>query len=564
MMNEGIKTLVFSLLAVVVVVVAFATRPRPSTPPLGEHGPLFPEFKDPADARELKISRFDETQGEFKEFEIAQKNGRWVIPSHFDYPADAEAQLKEAALCLIDLNIVDTISDAVDDHKLYGLVEPNPEKLRAGDQGVGVLVSMKGTEGKNLAKLIISDKKVEGHTDKRFVRKPGEDRVYVVKIDPSKLSTKFSDWIEKDLLKLNAFDVEQLLLKDYSVAMVMTDAGPSVRHTQRFELSASQEATGPAWKLDKLVNFQGRTPVPTVLGEDEELNSQKLDDIKTALDNLEIVDVRKKPQGLGANLRASEGLLKDREGIQSLVSLGFLPLRLGAQGEADIYAANGEVVVNLKDGAQYVLRFGNVAGAEEGGQKLNRYVLVTAQVNEAKFPPPVLEPLPEDPADEPAAPKEEGEKKDEAKEEGEDKKEGDQKEGDDKADEAKQKDDAKKAADKKKAELKAARDRIDKENKRKEDDYKANRKKAEDKVKELNARFADWYYVISEDVYKKVHLSRVDLIKEKTVVKEEGFGIDAFRKLEEGGLKKEEKKSGFDPPGGLPPGLGGPPPGSGE
>ena len=31
---------------------------------------------------------------------------------------------------------------------------------------------------------------------------PKKDVVYTVKIDPEKLSTKFQDWIEKDLLKI--------------------------------------------------------------------------------------------------------------------------------------------------------------------------------------------------------------------------------------------------------------------------------------------------------------------------------------------------------------------------
>ena len=67
--------------------------------------------------------------------------------------------------------------------------------------------------------------------------------------------------------------------------------------------------------------------------------------------------------------------------------------------------------------------------------------------------------------------------------------------------------------------------------------YRDQRKKAEVRVAELNARFADWYYVVSEDVYKKIHLVRSDIVKESATAKEEGFGIDAFRKLEEEGLK---------------------------
>ena len=70
-----------------------------------------------------------------------------------------------------------------------------------------------------------------------------------------------------------------------------------------------------------------------------------------------------------------------------------------------------------------------------------------------------------------------------------------------------------------------------------------NRKKAEDKLNELNLRFADWYYVISDDVYKKIHLGRVDVVKQKEKTDEEqkeavdaGFDMESFRQLQEQGL----------------------------
>jgi hypothetical protein len=90
--------------------------------------------------------------------------------------------------------------------------------------------------------------------------------------------------------------------------------------------------------------------------------------------------------------------------------------------------------------------------------------------------------------------------------------------------------------------------RIEKENQRKLDEWQDKRGKAEEKVRELNARFADWYYVVAEDEYKKIRLGRGDLIKEGAAAADEGFGVDAFRKLQEEGLKKKdegvEKKAG--------------------
>ena len=89
-----------------------------------------------------------------------------------------------------------------------------------------------------------------------------------------------------------------------------------------------------------------------------------------------------------------------------------------------------------------------------------------------------------------------------------------------------------------KADLEQARERIRNENQRKQDEREESLKRANQFVTDLNARFADWYYVISEDEYKRVHLGQNDLIRESAAAAETGFGIDAFRQLQKEGLKK--------------------------
>ena len=69
--------------------------------------------------------------------------------------------------------------------------------------------------------------------------------------------------------------------------------------------------------------------------------------------------------------------------------------------------------------------------------------------------------------------------------------------------------------DEKKPDFKAEHDRIVKENKRKQDEYDEQIAKGKARVKELNERFADWYYVISDDVYNKIHLTRNQAVRKK-------------------------------------------------
>ena len=75
---------------------------------------------------------------------------------------------------------------------------------------------MKNKEGKTLASLIVG-KPVGEQGNQRYVRYPDKDAVYIVDIDASKVSTKFEDWIERNLLGMNTMDLKQVHIQDYSI-----------------------------------------------------------------------------------------------------------------------------------------------------------------------------------------------------------------------------------------------------------------------------------------------------------------------------------------------------------
>ncbi|HCK70049.1 MAG TPA: hypothetical protein DHW38_00590, partial [Planctomycetaceae bacterium] len=78
------------------------------------------------------------------------------------------------------------------------------------------------------------------------------------------------------------------------------------------------------------------------------------------------------------------------------------------------------------------------------------------------------------------------------------------------------------------------------------EDHAQRIKDAEERVEDLNSRFADWYYLISEYTYNRLHLSKTDLIaiKEGT----DPTGIDTFRDLEKQGLPERKAESEEDQP----------------
>ena len=64
-------------------------------------------------------------------------------------------------------------------------------------------------------------------------------------------------------------------------------------------------------------------PVSTKLAEDEELNTEKLNALKTAIDDLKIVDVERKPTGLSRDLRVTDEFVNNNEAVRSLATRGF-------------------------------------------------------------------------------------------------------------------------------------------------------------------------------------------------------------------------------------------------
>jgi hypothetical protein len=640
-MNETTKTLTFVGAAAGLLAIAIFMRPAPlglsKTDDSGQ--PFFPDFKDPLQAKSLEVIEFDEDQAALKPFKVAQVRGIWSIPSHENYPADAQHQLALAASSLIDLKKLAYVSDKKADQEVYGVVDPTSKDLTAASTGVGKKVTMEDGDGKVLAQFIIG-KADPQRSGVRFVRIPSQERIYRTEISVDKLSTNFGDWIEKDLLKMNAFDVKQVIINDHRVDEINRTLD------QRSLMTVGYDNQGAKWTPIELKEFVPRSGwKDTPLKDDEELNSTKLNDLKTALDDLKIIDVARKPEGLSRDLRVDPDAIKDP---RNLMAHGFFPAKVG-NNQVELYSNEGEVRAGMNDGVEYVVRFGEIAGNEKDKTKddakksddkkddskkddksddagASRYVMVTARFNRDLVPAPKLQPLPDSPAEagdkpaanapvqnpfntdapktetpkpespKPAAPTVEAPKTEPAKTEApkaatpapsaqpatppaaesappaetkpkssscdaaETENSSDTPNQDVQQPEETPKAEAPKTeapkteapkvdvkpadtktpearpADKPKTEAELERERIEKENKRLVDEYSDKLKAGEKRVKELNDRFADWYFVISEATYKKIHLTRDDIVQKKPTEKAAAE-------------KPEADKAGADKPG---------------
>lgn len=574
-MSESSKTLLFVVAAIVAVGLGFISKPSTTAyDPNDRIGKSLSEKVDPEEAKRMTIVRFQEDTATLSEFEVAETGGLWAIPSKGGYPADAEEQMAKAATGVTDLEILGIASTSAADHAQYGVVDPKSPKLEVGQSGVGLRVTLATETEESLIDLIIG-KAVKDAEDQRYVRRESQDVVYIVNITPDDFSTDFADWIEDDLLKISPFDIQQVKINDYTAELVPQGLQLSIDWDRRAELELRYDDAESDWVAQSLKEYNrtAKEFQPFELSENQELNKDKLNDLKSALDDLKIVDVESKPAGLSASLKAGEDFIKDQSSIMSLVRRGIVPVGR-ADGSYDILSSEGEVITTMKDGVEYVLRFGNLqlstdeeaAGPADSGpatgdegeeskqQGVNRYLFVMARLNVDAIEKPELEDLPE-------TPNEEADGGDDEDEAGSDSEDSDQEDADaeeSENSETAESDDTESAdADTNEEEnsgaekLAAERKAVEQSNQRKQDEYDEKVKQAKERVDELNARFGDWFYVISNDVYKKIHLGKDDIIKAKEKAEGDESDEDAESAVD------SAASSAFGAPGAAVPGLPG-------
>ena len=406
------------------------------------------------------------------------------------------------------------------EHELFGVLNPGDDDALDSD-GAGMLVVVENIEGKKRAELIIG-KQVKNKRAQRVVRRPGQNLAYVVNIDPKKLSSKFSDWIEGNLLGIKSNDVQRLSFLDYSCVLtqqqeVVEGQAAMVERFSKFvqhaELVVDWNLESYEWELNKYNEFKDSQPVPAQLGFDQALDNKKLDNFRAALGSLRILDAQAKPKSLKPDLRVDEALTNDQDAMASLSQRGFYPV--GNTDGSLMLAKEGEIYIDTYDYVRYALKFGKSVNSEtdDGEIQLNRYLLVSVFPDVQRIPKPELREVPEpEEADEAEAPKEDEEK-----------------EQDEAADEDEPEVD----------EAEKERQRIIKSNERKEKEYLDKVEAAKTKASKANQRMGNWYYVISEGIYRELNLSRVDLITQASI--DQGFSIEAFRKLESDGLPKRKQ-----------------------
>lgn len=348
-MNPSARTMAFAGVAALCAITAYFSYQSTQPSDLGGYSEVgsefFPDFEDAAKATSLTVMAYDGDTGDPIPFKVEQNDdGLWVIPSHHNYPAEAKDRLARTATSLLGVKKTAVAGRLEEDWKRFGVIDPAAD-VSATEEQRGTRLTLSDSSGNPLVDLIVG-KSVEDRPSHYYVREPEKKTTYISELDVD-LSAKFSDWIEPDLLKLSSNDIVKLVLDNYSV----DEQRGAVLKKEVLEFAKADLKTSGDWELSGLD------------AEKEELDKSPITSIATNLDQLKIVGVRPKPEGLSDDLRVPpqvKQLLKD-ELERAMRSQGyFIGADESGQGER-LYGNEGELIAGTDNGVQYTLYFGEIA-----------------------------------------------------------------------------------------------------------------------------------------------------------------------------------------------------------
>jgi hypothetical protein len=361
--SQVIKTGVFVLGAVGLTVAAAWINPAGRRAEIfNDQGePLFPKLRDVLAVKAIEVVDYDEAEAVARPFKVEMRRNRWIISSHYDYPAEARDRLAKTVAALVDLKKDLAVSDRVEDHAQYGVIDPLDQKV-ASLAGRGKRITLRDGYGDTLAEMVLGHA-IKERAGYRYVRLPGQKRTYAVKTEADP-SARFEDWVESDLLRISASQIRKITVNSYTI----NEQLGRIANAQRTVLVRD----GSDWKAE---------------GE-QKPDRGKIQALVSTVDNLRIAGVRPKPAPLAAQLKSKEGLALTLEAVMSLRQRGFF-----ITPDGRLLSNEGEVSLETDSGLSYTLRFGEiVTGAGEPAAKRqpksgeNRYLFVTVAGSDPRAP----------------------------------------------------------------------------------------------------------------------------------------------------------------------------------
>jgi len=418
-MTESAKTMTYVAIAAVLATAGFLLAPGGTkVKQVGIDsligGEFYPKFASPEEATSIDVIGYDPVTATVTPFSVKLENGLWRIPTRHSYPADAKDRLSKVAASVIGIKREALAGRTEGEQADFQVLDPQAEKAE-NLKGIGNRVTLKS--GNTVLADYIIGKAVPNRAGYYYVRKPDEKQTFIAKVELN-LSTKFTDWIESDVLNLDGTKLTEIDIMKHSLEI----KGQRAKLVGQERNVLTRKTPSDPWQLEGLDT------------EKEEVNQDEVRKLVTSLDDLKIVGVRPKPVALRKGLSDNEGITLDSSTEDDLASRGFF-FQPTQRGGMQMISMEGDLVAGTDQAVEYEMHFGNVfEGTDEeiefdfakpkaesaepaadkpaeettdddkpSGKKKSRYIFVTARVNPKLLGPELVEPTKPEPfAEKPA------------------------------------------------------------------------------------------------------------------------------------------------------------------
>ncbi len=382
MNGQTTRTLFWAALAAVLSSVAAYYYPWPQNEQQRSqvNQPLFEEFEDKR-VSFIEIEQYNSDLQSLERLNLQRRGERYLFPGYDNFNADNVQQIS-GAIGSLRKTVLDVISDKVEDHTRFGVVDPQEFQSTSNRSYLGKKITLQDSNRGVIASLIVGLPPDDAaKQDQRYVRIEGQPSVYLVEFEDRLLTTKFADWVDKNLLRLdpqiNAPD--NIVIENYRIDPEKLANNPPVRNNLYRATFERGARSFPLRSLEAETNGEWKKFTP------DQTQTAKLESGLVDLGSFPLVKVRRIDKEIIPLLKKPYEPAKPEQ-LDGLAKQGF---RLAEPANPiDMVSTGGRIDVFTNANLKISILLGNFENTNQTRSKLARWALILAQPDLAKFKKP--------------------------------------------------------------------------------------------------------------------------------------------------------------------------------
>lgn len=378
MRSATISTLMLAVLALLATAAAGYYYPWPEPQVQTKVEKLFESYNG-SQVRGMEIAIFNRDRGALEKIKLVRRGDRWLIPSKQNYPASQGARIALAINSLSDLKVFEIMSDNQQDHLDYGVVDPEDYQNAASRRSLGTKITLTDRNQKEIASLIVGSPVKDKAKIKHFARISNQPNVYVVDYDPRVLSTDFSSWVSTNPLQLaqrQGDSGQTANAADINYYRLKGDpANPTKDIIYRAELRPTEDGRMGVPLLETSDPTSTETRKLTPTDQQVAQITQMGQFLSRIISN----DVKRKDPKAAKAIKGNEPF--DPKLTESMRQYGFINCR-NENGNFECDSLSGNIRIYTPSGLVMTMSFGDLAGTtQDGTGSLNYVMMITSGVN---------------------------------------------------------------------------------------------------------------------------------------------------------------------------------------